>query len=52
MELVEWVLDVRDGARGHMGVDLRGFGAGVAQDGLDDAQVCSALQQVGGVAVP
>lgn len=49
MEFVEWVLDVRDGPRGHMGVDLRGFGAGVAQDGLDDAQVRSALEQVGAV---
>jgi len=52
VEFVERVLDVRDGSRGNMSVDLRGLGAGVPQDGLNDAQVRSAFQQVGGVAVP
>jgi len=50
VEFVEGVLDIRDRPRGYMGVNLRGL-AGVAQDGLDDAQVRPALQQVGGVAV-
>jgi len=52
VQLVEGGLDVRDGARRNMGVDLRGFGAGVAQDGFDDAQIRPAFQKVGGETVP
>lgn len=52
VELVEGVLDVRDGASRYMGVDLRGFGAGVSEDGLDDPQVRATFQEVGGIAVP
>jgi hypothetical protein len=37
--------------RGDVGVDLGGGDVGVAEQGLDDAEVCAALQQVGGEGV-